>query len=231
MLLSAIFDFDETMVLLEEQHTAAAARLAREMGDDYERMPEAFRHRSGFRVVDDVDEMRRFFGWRDDLDSLYARRLELFLVECREHPVSLLPGVAEAIAALEGRGMKLAIASSGLRPSIEEILDNLGLRTRFRAIIGGEDVTKGKPDPEPYLRAAAALGVAPSNCLVFEDSFVGVAAAKAAGTVCVGVRNPAAKICQDLEASDLVIDGFPALDLDAIATRWGLPEARSKRMA
>ena len=226
MLQAAIFDFDETMVLLEDQHTAAAARLAREMGDDYERMPESFRHRSGFRVLDDVDEMRRFFGWRDDLASLYARRLELFLVECREHPVPLLPGVGNAIAALLSRGMSLAIASSGLRPSIEEILGDHGLRESFGAIIGGEDVSKGKPDPEPYLRAAAALGVDPSNCLVFEDSSVGVTAAKAAGAVCVAVRNALAKTPQLLDAADLVIDGFPALDLGAIDERWGLPPER-----
>lgn len=223
MLLAAIFDFDETMVLLEEQHGAAAARLAREHGDDYERMPESFRHRSGYRVIDDVDEMRRFFGWADDLDSLYARRLELFLLECREHPVPLLPGVAEAIGALRARGMALGIASSGLRPSIEEILGSLGVRQSFRAIVGGEDVGRGKPHPEPYLKTAAALGVEPSSCLVFEDSSVGVAAAKASGAVCVAVRNPLAKIRQDLDAADLVIDGFRALDLDAIDARWGLP--------
>ncbi|MGK2857093.1 MAG: HAD family hydrolase [Thermoanaerobaculia bacterium] len=226
MLQAAIFDFDETMVLLEDQHTAAAARLAREMGDDYERMPESFRHRSGFRVLDDVDEMRRFFGWREELTTLYARRLELFLVECREHPAPLLPGVAAAIAALEGRGMPLAIASSGLRPSIEEILGNHGLGGSFRAIIGGEDVSRGKPDPEPYLRAATALGVDPSDCLVFEDSSVGVTAAKAAGAVCVAVRNALAKTPQQLDAADLVIDGFEKLDLDAIDKRWGLAPER-----
>lgn len=226
MLQAAIFDFDETMVLLEDQHTAAAARLARELGDDYERMPESFRHRSGFRVLDDVDEMRRFFGWRDDLALLYARRLELFLVECREHPVPLLPGVESAIAALLRRGMSLAIASSGLRPSIEEILGNHGLRGSFRAIIGGEDVGKGKPDPEPYLLAAAALGADPRSCLVFEDSSVGVAAAKAAGAVCVAVRNSLAKMPQQLDAADLVIDGFELLDLEAVDERWGLPAER-----
>lgn len=226
MLLAAIFDFDETMVLLEEQHGAAAAQLAREHGDDYERMPESFRHRSGYRVVDDVDEMRRFFGWRESLDALYARRLELFLIEWREHPVLLLPGVADAMSALEARGMALGIASSGLRPSIEEILENLGILRRFGAIIGGEDVSTGKPNPEAYRKAASALGVAPSHCLVFEDSAVGVAAAKAAGAVCIGVRNPNAMIRQDLAAADLVIEGFPALDLSAIDARWGLPASK-----
>jgi beta-phosphoglucomutase-like phosphatase (HAD superfamily) len=131
--------------------------------------------------------------------------------------------VVEAISALGRRGIPLAIASSGLRPSIEEILGNHGLSGSFRAIIGGEDVSRGKPDPEPYLRAAAAIGVDPRRCLVFEDSSVGVAAAKAAGAVCVAVRNMLAKTPQRLDDADLVIDGFAALDLEAIATRWGLP--------
>lgn len=226
MLLAAIFDFDETMVLLEEQHSAAAASLAREKGDDYGRMPESFRHRSGHRVIDDVDEMRRFFGWPDDLEALYARRLELFMVECRAHPVTLLPGVAGAIEALGRRGMPLGIASSGQRPSIEEMLVSMGIRERFRAIVGGEDVDRGKPDPEPYLKAAAALGVAPSQCLVFEDSSVGVTAAKRSGAVCVAVRNRHARTPQNLDSADLVIDGFPALDLGALSARWGLPPER-----
>jgi sugar-phosphatase len=226
MLQVAIFDFDETMVLLEEQHASAAARLAREMGNDYESMPASFRHRSGHRVIDDVDEMRRFFGWPDALDSLYARRLELFMIECREHPAPLLPGVAGAIESLRRRGMPLAIASSGQRPSIVEILRNLGLKDAFAAVIGGEDVLHGKPHPEPYLKAAEALGATPDRCLVFEDSTVGVAAAKAAGAVCVAVRNPCAKIRQELSAADLVVDGFPSLDLGAIDARWGLPPER-----
>jgi beta-phosphoglucomutase-like phosphatase (HAD superfamily) len=122
--------------------------------------------------------------------------------------------------------MALGIASSGLRPSIEEILERLGILRSFRAIVGGEDVSTGKPDPEPYVKAAAILGVAPECCLVFEDSSVGVAAAKASGAVCVAVRNPLAKIRQNLDDADLVIDGFRALDLDAIDARWGLPAAR-----
>jgi len=208
---AAVFDFDETMVQLEAQHGAASAALAREMGDDYERLPESFRHRSGYRVIDDVSEMREFFGWNEDLEGLYQRRQKLFHEECDRAEITLLPGVAPVVGFLVGRGIRLGIASSGSREAIRRILARLGMDRFFGVVVAGEDVTNGKPDPEPYEVAAYRLGVRPDECLVFEDSAVGVRSAKTAGCKVVGVRNPHALTHQDLAAADLVVTGMEGL--------------------
>lgn len=208
MIRAAIFDFDETMVQLEARHGAASAALAAEQGDDYLLLPEAFRHRSGYRVVDDVDEMKTFFGWKESLDVLYGRRQELFHDECARAEIELLPGVEAAIRFFEEKGLALGIASSGSGESIRRILGQLGLDGVFRVIVAGEDVSNGKPHPEPYQLAASRLGVRPDECIVFEDSSVGVQSAKAAGCLVVGVRNPDAAIEQDLRVADLVVTGM-----------------------
>jgi HAD superfamily hydrolase (TIGR01509 family) len=218
---AAIFDFDETMVELEAQHGAASAALAAEQDSDYLLLPASFRHRSGHRVIDDVAEMKSFFGWTADLDTLYARRQELFHDECARAEITLLPGVERVVRRLSGAGLPLGIASSGSGESIRRILARLGLHEPFSVVVAGEDVTRGKPDPEPYTLAASRLGVRPDECLVFEDSALGVRSAKAAGCFVVAVRNPKAASPQDLDAADLVVAGMTQLSNSTLTVILG----------
>lgn len=210
-----IFDFDETIIDLEPQHTAAYEALCRELGDDYARMPESFRTGSGRRIIDDIREMRAFFHWTASEEEVAARRQVLFDELCARADLQPMDGVVEAIRTLRGRGFTLAITSSAVRSSIEAILTRLGIRDAFALIVDGSEVVHGKPDPEAYLVTARKLGVEPAECVVFEDSQVGVVAAKRAGMYCVAVRNPHAQMRQDLSAADVVVDGFDVLDLGA----------------
>ncbi|MCU1230675.1 MAG: hypothetical protein JWO97_3559 [Acidobacteria bacterium] len=203
---AAIFDFDETMIDLEVQHTHASASLARVKGDDYMRMPESFRTRSGFRVIDDVADMRDFFGWPESLDELLAIRQQHFMRACREAELQLMRGVDAAVRMLHEAGYRLAVTSSAVGDAIDEILRRVRLRDCFELIVDGSEVTRGKPDPEAYLITAARLRLAPARCIVFEDSNVGVLAAKRASMYCVAVRNKHARVRQDLSAADVVVD-------------------------
>jgi len=208
---AAIFDFDETMIDLEPQHTAAYRALCDEMGSDYAAMPESFRTGSGRRVVDDLRDMREHFGWHADEERLFAIRNRHFADACRRAELALLPGVEAMVRALHARGVPLAVTSSAVRADIEEILTRFALRDLFALIVDGSEVARGKPDPEAYLTTARKLGVEPRACLVFEDSNVGVRAAKAAGMFCVAVRNPRALTRQDLREADIVVDSFTAV--------------------
>jgi HAD superfamily hydrolase (TIGR01509 family) len=203
---AAIFDFDETMIDLEAQHTYASGSLARDMGSDFMQLPESFRTRSGFRVIDDVNDMREFFGWTESLDELLDIRQRHFMQACRDAELSLMRGVDASVRMLHDAGYRLAIASSAVGDAIDEILRRVGLRDRFELIVDGSQVQRGKPDPEAYLIAAARLGLAPQRCIVFEDSNVGVIAAKRAGMYCVAVRNKRAFVRQDLSAADVVVE-------------------------
>jgi beta-phosphoglucomutase len=81
----------------------------------------------------------------------------------------------------------VAVVSAALRDEIEPVLRNAGLRDLFAVVLSQDDVTRGKPDPQPYVLAAERLGIPPGELLVFEDTDVGVASAKSAGAYVVGL--------------------------------------------
>jgi beta-phosphoglucomutase len=96
-------------------------------------------------------------------------------------------GAPAFVAALVRQGVPRAVATSASRRDMEEMLTDVGLRDHFEVVVTAEDVRRGKPDPEVYLRAAAGLGLPPAACVVFEDSLVGIRAARAAGMRVIGV--------------------------------------------
>ncbi|WP_433518468.1 HAD family hydrolase [Nonomuraea sp. CA-143628] len=100
--------------------------------------------------------------------------------------VALMPGASELLDAVREEGIPVALVTSSLREIADAVLKGVG-RDRFDAIVTADDVTRTKPDPEPYLTAAELLGVDPVRCVVLEDSPNGVAAATAAGCAVVGV--------------------------------------------
>lgn len=203
---AAIFDFDETIIDLEPQHTAAYEVLCRDYGHDYADMPEDFRTGSGRRIIDDIRELRAYFKWAESEEAVFAKRQRIFDELCRTAALEPMRGIREAIAQLRGADMTLAITSSSVASSIDMILGRLELRDAFSLIVDGSDVVHGKPDPEAYLLTAEKLGVPPAQCIVFEDSGVGVLAAKRAGMYCVAVRNPRAQTRQDLSAADVILE-------------------------
>lgn len=209
---AAVFDFDETLIDLEPQHTFAYAALCRDLGDDYARMPESFQKGSGRRIIDDIHELRAFYGWTGDVDALFEQRQRHFEESCRTSHLQLMRGAEALVRGLAARGVTLAITTSAVRRPIEEILDRFALRGLFARIVDGSEVTAGKPDPEAYLVTASLLGANPAECVVFEDSTVGVLAAKRAGTYCIAVPNPNAQTLQDLAPADVVVGSLADVD-------------------
>lgn len=117
-------------------------------------------------------------------------------------------------------GWRVALATGSMRNEAELALRSLGIRDRFHAIVTREDCMHGKPDPEPFLRAASGLGVAPARCVVIEDTPGGVQAAKAAGMTCVAVTHSCPR--ERLSGADLVVDDLGRVDLRVL-----LPEQSS----
>jgi HAD superfamily hydrolase (TIGR01509 family) len=102
-----------------------------------------------------------------------------------EHGVKIMPAAAELVAAVDASGLPYALVTSSQRRFVDAVLAQTGLR--FPVVVTGSDVSRGKPDPEPYLLATRRLNVPPSSCLVLEDSITGVTAAEAAGCFVVAV--------------------------------------------
>jgi beta-phosphoglucomutase-like phosphatase (HAD superfamily) len=108
----------------------------------------------------------------------------------------------------------MAVASSAMAKNVEFVVDVLGFRPYFCCLVSGDEVARPKPDPEIYLRTASILGVEPAGCVAFEDSFVGIEAAKRAGMICVAIAStfPAAELRKQTRA-DLIVPGFEGLTL------------------
>jgi HAD superfamily hydrolase (TIGR01509 family) len=100
-----------------------------------------------------------------------------------------IPEVLEHINAQYGK-IPLAVVSGGRRDSVKRSLNALQLLDRFETLVCADDYTHGKPHPEPFLLAAERLGIPPAECLVFEDTDMGIAAATAAGMASVKVPAP-----------------------------------------
>lgn len=118
------------------------------------------------------------------IDVLAARKEELYL---RQIPMlQAIPEVLDHIHSGHGR-IPMAVVSGGRRDSVVSSLTALHLLDQFDTIVSAEDYRNGKPAPDAFLLAAARLGVAPADCLVFEDTDLGIAAATAAGMASVRV--------------------------------------------
>ena len=139
---------------------------------------------------DMLDALRRLADRPVALDALlaeYPRKKELFRARvAAESPIP--QSTVEFLRGLEGH--RLAVVSSSARTEIEPLLDRAGIREMFQVLVCGEDVTRLKPAPDPYLRAAELTGS--SRALVVEDSAAGVESARRAGMDWVKVENAAA---------------------------------------
>lgn len=153
-----------------------------------------------------------------DVDAVAARRKarrDQLLAE-----ESLLDGVEAWLDDARAAGLALAIASSSELGWVEPHLERLGVRHRFAHLACYRPGGRPKPDPDLYLAACAALGVAPADALAIEDSPNGVAAAKAAGMACVVVPHPLTASL-DLSAADVVVPSLASVSLGEVVARLG----------
>ena len=121
----------------------------------------------------------------------------------------LLPGVERLLTELNREGIKIALGSVSKNASV--IIDRLGVGKFFNGIIDGNNVSKAKPDPEVFLLGAAAIGIDPQYCVVFEDAAAGVQAAHRAGMRCVGIGS-----AEILAEAELVVPDLSDITLSGI---------------
>ncbi len=157
-------------------------------------------------------------GLKSDFQALLEEQ-EKMMLSILEGDIQPLPGAVELLLDLFNRGYPLAVASNSSSAYISRALTGLHLDRFFKAVIGREQVQAGKPAPDVYLAAAAALSVVPSQCLAVEDSSVGVKAAVAAGVRCLAIPAPTLPRAEFSLAS-ATFDSLPSLHaaLDAILT-------------
>ena len=134
------------------------------------------------------EKLRALFGPAADYTTIRQKRIELMDAFVEKEGVAAKPGIYTLLDALDERGIPCAITSSSPQQRLESYLTPLNLYHRFKKVISGYDVPRGKPEPDIYLRGAAELGLPPETCLALEDSPAGILSAYRAG--CLPVLIP-----------------------------------------
>lgn len=168
--------------------------------------------------------LRHFFGERitDDECRRFGEELEARFRKAFAPHAKALPGVEKLITECHDHRIPLALASAAISKNVMFILDALKLRKFFQVVLTADEIAQGKPDPQVFVKTAGKLGVLPADCIVIEDSFVGIEAAKRAGMKCVAVAStfPAPELREHTQA-DLVVETLEAINLRTLRELFG----------
>ncbi|MFM9950551.1 MAG: beta-phosphoglucomutase [Saprospiraceae bacterium] len=213
---ACIFDLDGVIVDTAKFHFLAWRRLANELGFDF---TEAQNEK--LKGVSRIQSLELILQWGGiSLDE----PAKVALAEQKNNwyrdyilqmePGDVLEGVEDFLAEIRSQGVKIGLGSAS--KNAETILQRVGLTDVFEVVIDGNRHTRSKPDPEVFLTAAAALGVAPEQAIVFEDAEKGVEAALKGGFYAVGVGSP-----EVLGHAHEVIPGFAGVHFETILEHIG----------
>jgi len=205
--IAVIFDMDGVLVDSEPLQVRTYVQAGAELGV----------------TLDEEEFVRRcvFGGWSgsrywvsqggapEDWEKLFARKSELYAALAREE-LQLMPGALDLLRDLRDHGVPCALATSAGRLTVAQVCDVHDFSPWMSTMVMYEDVTRRKPHPDPFLLAAARLGVPPKRCVVIEDAPKGIAAAKAAGMRAVGLVNRLAS-AETLAGADLLVTSLEQL--------------------
>jgi HAD superfamily hydrolase (TIGR01509 family) len=184
---AVIFDCDGTLVDSMPAHFDAWCEALASYGAGGIFKEDVFFAMGGRPTRDIVVDLNEEYDLKLDPEAIALAKRDAFLAKL--HLVELIEEVADFAKSLRGK-MPIAVASGGSRYVVEKTLKLLNCSDWFDEVVTADDVTKGKPSPDIFLRAAELLGVAPEKCLVIEDAPPGVIAAQAAGMQVVTVPMP-----------------------------------------
>jgi HAD superfamily hydrolase (TIGR01509 family) len=175
---------------------------------------EDYVHIIGHSVEAAWDWVLNNFKIREEPAS-FLRRYNEAVLDLLAQPIEPLPGVRELLAALRKRGLPVGLASASLRQWVNATIRGLHIENAFDATVSASEVTRSKPAPDLYLKAAEEIGVPATECLAVEDTGAGIAAAKSAGMFAVQVRASSTAL-PPLRQADLVIDDYSQFDLSLL---------------
>lgn len=209
-----LFDLDGVIVDTAIYHYQAWKRLANELGFD---ISEEFNERlKGVSRLESLDIILAHGGLTlpdEEKAQLAAQKNSWYLdLVSRMTPDDILPGVATFFSQVRKAGLQTALGSVSKNAPL--ILERIGMTGVFDAVIDGNKINRGKPDPEVFAKGAAELDVSPAECVVFEDAVAGVEAGKRGGMFVVGLGSP-----NVLTGADLVAPSLDQLTVDDVLAK------------
>jgi beta-phosphoglucomutase len=206
-----LIDLDGVIVDTAEYHFLAWRRMANELGFDFnEAQNEQLKGVSRRKSVEQILTWGNISATEAEIEDLMKQKNGWYVEYINAmKPQDVLPGADVFLRESKAAGYKLALGSAS--KNAMHILDKLQLTSLFDAIIDGHKATKSKPDPEVFLAGATELGLAPEQCIVFEDAIAGVEAAHNGNMLAVGIGK--ADVLTD---ADVVYPGLNGLHISNI---------------
>lgn len=208
---AVFFDMDGTLIDSETLTGPTVVALCKELG--IQQLDIDYTQFFGGPWLEIERRLIQYYPQMEGMTDISARLQELFANLLRDEQPPLIPGSRETVIAIS-KLMPVAIVTSSGRESAADTVRRMGIADDISFYMGFEDYENGKPEPDGYLKAAETLGVDPKKCLVFEDSIVGIQAAKNAGMTVVAVTHR----CPDIETAtglaDKVIRDYSQLGQD-----------------
>ncbi len=214
MIKGFLFDLDGVIVETAIFHYQAWRKMANDLGFDIsEEFNETLKGVSRMDSLNLILENGNVVLTEEEKLELATKKNEHYLTLVSKMTADdILPGVREFFAQIKQTDIKIALGS--VSKNARMILEGVGLINDFDAIIDGTKISKGKPDPEVFLKGAAELGLSPEECLVFEDAVAGVEAGKNAGMTVVGIGQ-----AEVLTKADIVLAGFEDIELEELLNK------------
>ncbi|MDD4690620.1 MAG: HAD family phosphatase [Eubacterium aggregans] len=185
MIKAIIFDMDGVIIDSEGIYKKIEAKMYRDLGIEMTR--EESLMNMGMGIHNWWKKLQVKYQLKEDPEVLAEQEIQVYLdyLFDDEQEKRFMDGIAETLEVLSERGYRIGVASGSDAAAVDRVLAISGFQEYFAARITASDVVVCKPDPEIFLKAAEALEVTPGECLVIEDSYNGILAAKAAGMRCL----------------------------------------------
>jgi beta-phosphoglucomutase len=208
---ACIFDLDGVIVDTAKYHFLAWKRLTDQLGihfteEDNERLKGVSRMAS-LEIILEIGS--REFDERKKLEFTTLKNNWYIEYISKMTPAEILPGCVRFINELRDADIRIAIGSASKNTPM--ILNRVGIENLFDAVADGNNISKAKPDPEVFLRAAEMVDVEPGKCFVFEDAVAGIQAALNAGMGCIGIGSP-----KVLTKAHFVVSGLYEMNLEKL---------------
>lgn len=160
-----------------------------------------------------VEIFQTFFGKELTREEIATHANEKNVVYRKLYKPHIKPinGLLHFLSETKRANIPMCIATSGSPANVRFMFEHIPIEHYFKHVVDASEVTKGKPDPEIFLKAAQLANAEPARCVAFEDSLAGIASAKSAGMKVVGITTMESK--EDLESTDLVIDDYTEINL------------------
>lgn len=207
-----IFDMDGVIIDSEPLHLRACQIFLAGHNYEYtEEMNKQFLGRKDIEIAQILIEKLKI----PHTPISFVNAKEEILWQLLKEQSQARPGLYDLLDLAKAKNLAMAVASSATMPTIELVVDTLNIRHYFQTLTSGDEVKRGKPEPDVFLLAAKRLGIEPKNCCVIEDTTNGIKAAKAAGMYCIAIPCDATAH-QDHSQADIRLNSLAQINLKSL---------------